>query len=294
MQKVAVIIVNWNTDEYLAKCLRSLGESADSELIEEVIVVDNNSSDRSIIKAKQVVGERLNKPRVRFVQNDKNVGFAAANNIGLERVRQMEDSLHVLLLNPDTEIVSGMITHLVEILAREEKAGIVGAQLFNSDKSLQKSVRHFPTKREIVMYMLKLGRLVKEEEIDYEKEQRVDQVMGASLLIRNRVIDEVGRLDERFFVWFEEVDYCKRTKDKGWDVWYTPHAKCLHKGGVSFGQLVGLRKTLPWLKSLIRYTDKHMGGSMLVMIYMLMPINILLSLPASIVHILRMDRYEEE
>jgi len=287
MNKVVVIIVNWNTGDYLARCIKSLGDIEDVELIEEVIVVDNSSSDRSIIKAKQVVGERINKPRVRFVQNDTNVGFAAANNIGIERVEQLEGKPHILLLNPDTEVRSGMIKSLIGLLDRNSRVGIVGPKLVNQDGTLQQSVRHFPTAREMVMYMLKLGVLVKQEDIDYQEEQLVDQVMGASFLIRNIAMAEVGKLDEGYFVWFEEVDYCRRAQEKGWEVWYTPQAECVHMGGVSFGQLVGLRKTVPWLRSLLKYASKHMSSGLVAVMYVLVPVSVLLSLPAALVHIFK-------
>lgn len=286
VNKVVIIIVNWNTGEYLANCIRSLAElpKLDTDLVDEVIVVDNASGDKSIIKAKQVVGENINKPRVRFVQNEKNVGFAAANNIGLERVSQKEGDPHVLLLNPDTAVLPGMLSGLTNIINNNEKAGIVGAKLINGDGKLQLSVRHFPTKKEMVLFMLKMGSLVKEENIDYEVEQKVDQVMGAAFLIRNKLLGAIGDLDDSFFLWFEEVDYCRRAINKGWEVWYTSKAQCTHFGGVSFGQLIGYKKTVPWLKSMLTYARKHMGGFVYVL-YLLSVINLVLTIPASVMHL---------
>jgi N-acetylglucosaminyl-diphospho-decaprenol L-rhamnosyltransferase len=287
MNKVAIIIVNWNTNQYLADCIKSLANlpQTDIDLIDEVIVVDNASSDKSIIKAKQVVGENINKPRVRFVQNEKNIGFAAANNIGIERVSEKEENPHILLLNPDVVVSPSMLSGLTNVLNNNEKAGIVGAKLIGNDGALQPSVRHFPTKKEMVLYMLKLGSSVQEENIDYDVEQKVDQVMGAAFLIRNELLDSVGNLDEDFFLWFEEVDYCKRAINKEWEVWYTPSAQCTHYGGVSFGQLIGFNKTMPWLKSMLTYARKHMDSSFVSLLYLLSGINLILSIPASIVHL---------
>lgn len=287
MNKVVIIIVNWNTGEYLANCINSLAKlpPPDMDLIDEVIVVDNASSDKSIIKAKQVVGQNINKPRVRFIQNENNLGFAAANNIGLERVSQKEGNPHVLLLNPDIVVSPGMLSGLTNVIDTHEKAGIVGAKLIGGNEKLQPSVRHFPTKKEMVLYMLKLGSMVKEENIDYEVEQKVDQVMGAAFLIRNELLNTVGNLDDNFFLWFEEVDYCKRAINKGWEVWYTPSAQCTHFGGVSFGQLIGFNKTIPWLKSMLTYARKHMSAGFVLILYVLSVVNILLTIPASFVHL---------
>jgi GT2 family glycosyltransferase len=287
MNKVAIIIVNWNTGQYLADCIRSLAALPEREIerIDEVVVVDNASSDRSVIKAKQVVGENINKPRVRFVQNEKNEGFAAANNVGIDRVLQKEKMTHVLLLNPDTKVRPGMVIEMIEVLGKNERAGVVGAKLIGADGKLQPSIRHFPTKKEMFLYLLKLGRFVRQEKTDYDKEQKVDQVMGAAFLIRKEVVESVGKLDDGFFLWFEEVDYCRRVVNEGWEVWYTPSAVCEHLGGISFGQLVGFQKTVPWLKSMQRYARKHMGYGTVAALYVLSPVSLLLSIPATLMHL---------
>lgn len=281
-QKVAVIIVNWNTGEYLAKCLESLAALPESEMIEEVIVVDNASSDRSIVSAQVTVAKTGNRPRVRFIKNEKNLGFAAANNVGWKRLNERGSRAHVLLLNPDTQALPGMIKTMAETFSRSEKIGIVGPKILNGDGTLQPSVRKFPGRKEIILYMLKLGSRVKDQAIDYNREQAVDQVMGAIFLIKRECADQVGWLDEKYFVWFEEVDYCQRAKTAGWQVWYTPAAPGIHWGGVSFRQVVGWKKNWPWLKSVWRYVRKHLGAKMTVIACLLIPINIALWWPATI------------
>lgn len=287
ISKVVIIIVNWNTGQYLADCIESLANLPEQErdMIDEVVVVDNASSDKSIIKAKQVVGENINKPRVRFVLSESNEGFAAANNIGIERILQREGEPHILLLNPDIIVLPGVLFGLIDVINKNEKVGIVGAKLVDGDGKLQRSVRRFPTKIDMVLYMLKLGSLVKEASIDYEVEQKVDQVMGAVFLIRNKLLDAVGNLDESYWLWFEEVDYCKRATNKGWEVWYTPSAQCTHFGGVSFRQLIGFKKTLPWLKSLLTYARKHMSGGFVAGLYVLSGLSLILTIPASFMHL---------
>ena len=250
-------------------------------MIEEVIVVDNASNDRSVVEAKQAVSDLNNKPAVRFIMNDRNLGFAAANNIGLRRQQERGSVAHVLLLNPDTVALPGMIANLVSLLDRHERIGIVGPKILNSDQTLQPSVRHFPNTKDMVYFTLKLGLMVKEATINYDQEQRVDQVMGAIFLIRNTCGQQVGYLDDGFFVWFEEVDYCHRAADLGWEVWYTPSARGIHLGGVSFRQVIGIRKNWPWLKSMLRYTRKYFNTPSVMLIYLLSIINVSLWIPAS-------------
>lgn len=291
-----VIIVNWNTGQLLANCLESLARLPEKDLIREVIVVDNASSDRSMAFAKQVVSKTGNRPRVRFIQNEENLGFAQANNIGLDRVvvGGPADS-HVLLLNPDTAVKAGAILGLQKVLDGNEKIGIVGPKLINADGSLQPSVRRFPNGKVMALLLLKLNKIwpnndtwkqYMARDFNYTKEQEVDQVMGAAFLIKDEVISDIGKLDEDFWIWFEEVDYCRRAKSQGWQVVYTPQAEVLHYGGVSFNQLVSFKKSLPWIRSMLKYSTKHLPKSTNIFLRMLLPLAIVVVLPASIKHLL--------
>lgn len=279
-QKIAIIIVNWNTGRCLADCLHSLANLPEKDLIEEVTVIDNASSDRSIVMAKQVVADTGNRPVVRFIMNERNAGFAAANNIGLQRLEQRGSQAHILLLNPDTVALPGLLNGMIDVLNKSKRIGIVGPKILNADQTLQPSVRNFPGAKEMALYMLKLGSQVKEATIDYNQEQAVAQVMGAIFLIRRECFQQVGQLDEGYFVWFEEVDYCHRAQDLGWQVWYTPGAAAIHLGGVSFRQVVGIRKNWPWLKSMLRYARKHLNTPTVVGLYIMSVINVLLWVPA--------------
>jgi hypothetical protein len=281
-QKIAIIIVNWNTGECLADCLRSLAKLPEKDLIEEVTVIDNASRDRSIAAAKQAVSDTGNRPAVRFIMNKRNAGFAAANNIGLRRLEQRGSQAHVLLLNPDTVALPGLLSGMLEVFKKSERIGIVGPKLLNADQTLQPSVRYFPRGKEMALYMLKLGSQVKEAKIDYGQEQVVPQVMGAIFLIRRECWQQVGQLDEGYFVWFEEVDYCRRAYELGWQVWYTPRAYGIHLGGVSFRQVVGIQKNWPWLKSMLRYARKHLSAPVVIGLYIMSIINVLLWIPASV------------
>jgi len=304
VDKLVVIIVNWNTGELLARCLGALARLPERELITEVIVVDNASRDRSLAKAKLQVAENGNRPPVRFIQLEHNTGFARANNVALKRVYEGQHAeAHVLLLNPDTEVRPGALTALLDVFDIDQAAGIVGPQLLNADGTVQPSVRSFPTLGVFVFLFLKLHRLLPRavlwqryvrSDFDYGSRQVVDQVMGAAFLIRNTVLAKIGDLDERFWVWFEEVDLCKRAQQAGWRVAYTPKAQVLHHGAASFNQLVGWRRSLPWFRSSLAYANKHLGSGATALLWLLLPLAVLLAVPSVIAHVLVREQNSEK
>jgi len=268
--KFSICIVNWNTGDLLARCINSLVELPEKEraLIDEVVVVDNLSSDNSMVQARVVVGKSINKPRVRFIQLDNNIGFAAGNNLALEKILHRNGVWpHVLLLNPDTEVKAGLFDAALEIYGRDNQVGIVGPRLLNSDGTVQPSVRSFPKFINFVWYFLKLNKLLASapswksymrEDLNYDLEASVEQVMGAALFVRDAVLKEVGVLDDDFFLWFEEVDYCLRVDAAGWKIKYSPRGEVIHHGGVSFNQLGGWTKSLRWIRSCLTYAHKNL------------------------------------
>ena len=263
METLTVVIVNWNTGDLLAQCLHSLLALPEKEqtLLRKVVVVDNNSRDDSVTRARRAAGSDS---RVQFTVLPQNSGFAHANNIVLS---QAGSDSHVLLLNPDTRVLPGAIQEMMAALVREPGAGVVGPNLLNADFTVQPSVRNFPTWGVLVFFLLKLHRLFPratfwrrylQADFDYTQEARVDQVMGAAFLIRRQTLEQVGFLDEGFWIWFEEVDYCRRVHRKGWSVLYTPRAQVIHVGGVSFGQWKSLRRYLQFIRSAARYARKYL------------------------------------
>lgn len=283
MQKVGIVIVNWNTGKLLSACLAALGRLPEFErgLIEKIVVVDNASGDNSFQLAKQT--SQLS--NTEFISLPENVGFARGSNIGAQKI---SSNSHVFLLNPDTEMREGALREMTAVLDREPKVGIVGPKLLNVDGSLQPSVRPFPRVSDFIMYMLKLGRVVQsrqEAAYDYSRAGYVDQVMGAAFLIRRETWQELGTLDEEFFTLFEEVDYCKRTFEKGWKTYFTPAAQVMHVRAASFNQLVGLSRTWPWMMSSLHYARKHFGIIVWLGLLLLTPLTLLLSIPASLKHV---------
>lgn len=285
MSLINIIVVNWNTGPLLARCLASLQAlpEREKELIEKIVVVDNASKDP--FPPPEAADSPLVRGRkVRFIKLKENIGFAAANNIAW---REFSDDSHVLLLNPDTEVKPGALSAMFQVLEEKTDVGIVGPKLLNPDGSLQGSVRPFPTVADFILYMFKLGRVVQnrqEKQYDYSKAGYVDQVMGAAFLIRNKTWQEIGLLDKRFFTLFEEVDYCKRALERGWKTYFTPAGEVMHVRAASFNQLVGFRKSWPWMASCLRYARKHYGLGLWLFMILLSPITLLLTLPAMLKH----------
>lgn len=251
---LSVIVVSWNTRELLRLCLQALLREIDG-VDAEVFVVDNNSADGS---SKMV---RTDFEQVKLIANSANLGFAAANN---QALRQARGDL-VLLLNPDTEVQPGSIATLLQFLADHPRAGVVAPQLLNSDGSIQLSCRAFPTFFNLTFELLGLSRIFpgksrfreyKMLDWNHDDEREVDQPEGACLLVRRKVIDEVGMLDEGFFMLFEEVDWCYRIKKHGWQIWFTPAAKVVHHFGQSIKQ-VKVKMILSSHRGFYRFWHKH-------------------------------------
>lgn len=291
MEQVSVVIVNWNTGKLLSQCLASLEKIPERSMIRHVVIVDNASSDTSREQAKPVIDRS---GYILLIQHE-NIGFAAANNIGISYIQDHAgEQDHILLLNPDTIVHPHAIEHMIIALMSDITIGVVGPMLLESDGTIQPSIRRFPSCTVLFLQFLKLHLIFQHtsiwrnymmSEFDYTRQQTVDQVMGAALLIRNTVLKNSGLLDEGFWVWFEEVDYCKRVQDAGLRVLYTPVAEITHIGAASFHQLVGIRKTKPFLNSALYYIRKHMGIISYVLFLALYPLAIAIALVASIAHV---------
>jgi GT2 family glycosyltransferase len=252
--RISIIIVSWNVRALLEKCLASLERYTNREEC-QVIVVDNASTDESVA----MVQEKF--PWVEVIVNTENAGFARANNQALVRVT----GEYVLLLNPDTEISSDTIEKCVQFMQTHPDAGAVGCKLLNADGSHQPSVRRFPTVLAMLFVLLKINKIWPNNSVvqsylardfDYSRTQSVGQIMGAFMFLPKKLIDQIGLFDERFFIWFEEVDLCRRIWQSGRKVYYTPDTTIIHHGGESFGQQQTLIKQWRFFKSAAQYYFK--------------------------------------
>ncbi|MGQ9524722.1 MAG: glycosyltransferase family 2 protein [Armatimonadota bacterium] len=260
---LSVVVLNWNTKEELSDCLNSLCREALGEVqpdqceaavgvgVErvggmphqlkpstgsasarttpaiEVIVVDNASADGSA----EMVAEQH--PWAKLIRSERNLGFSAGNNIGIRAAT----GRYVMLLNPDTLVHPGALRTLVEFADSHPEAGIIGPRLLNADGSIQYSCRSFPTLATGFFRNTFLGRLFPRNRFnrqylltdwDHSAVREVDWVSGAAMMIRRQVLDQIGLLDEGFFMYCEDVDICYRAHQAGWKVMYCPDAVITH------------------------------------------------------------------
>ncbi|MBN1994754.1 MAG: glycosyltransferase family 2 protein [Anaerolineae bacterium] len=254
--ELAVIIVNWNVKALLKNCLTSLlADITASDLLAQVWVVDNASTDGSVVML------RRNFPTVQLIASQKNLGFAGGNNAALAAIgfvdcqqgpplggNNAKEKLPeaVLLLNPDTEVHAGALRILLNFLRNNPKAGIAGARLVYGDGSFQHSAFGFPGLGQLAIELLPLpGRLV-ESRLNgryprslYKQGRpfRVGHPLGAAMCVRREAIQQAGLLDERYHMYVEEIDWSKRIVSAGWEVYCVPQAKITHLAGQSTGQI---------------------------------------------------------
>lgn len=289
---LSIVTVNWKVADLVGELLGSIAANKE-DLAVEVYVVDNDSKDH----IEDVVAKfraRSDVP-VTLIRNDRNLGFAKANNQAIRRC----SGRVVALLNPDTRVTRGALKRMMAWMASRPDVGIVGPKLLNPDGSLQESVRRFPRLLDQALILLKLQHLWPSappfrkylaKDFDYGKEQDVDQLMGAALFIRRKVFEGVGLLDERFFIWFEEVDFCKRAKEAGWGVVYAPSVQIIHHGGKSFAQAMTLKKQRYFTASMGKYFRKHRGSWTLVILALPMLIGLLAASTLSLWNSVRAKR----
>lgn len=249
---ISIIIVSWNTARLLENCLASIMANPTTSPV-EIWVVDNASTDNSA----SMVREKF--PQVHLFENRENVGFARANNQAIQRCT----GKYVLLLNPDTLVSSGALQALVDFLDQHLDAGAAGARIINPNGSLQISSHPQPTLSRELWRLFHLDSLTPYAAYPLTKwetnhPQEVDVLMGACLLLRKKVLDQVGFLDEDYFIYSEEVDLCYRIQRAGWHLYWVPVADVMHFGGQSTQQ-VPTEMFLHLYRSKIKYFRKHYG-----------------------------------
>ena len=271
---LSILIVSWNTRDMLVKCLNSIVKNEPS-FEYEIIVVDNGSRDGTVETVTSFFGHNK---RIRVIPSLKNLGFARANNLAYEN----SAGEYILMLNPDTEVQDDALQTLVDYLAGHPGVGIVGPKLVNPDGSLQESVRRFPDVWSSLLVFSGLHRFIRPRRylmdgFDYGQTAGVDQVMGAALLTRRKIIQELGFLDPKFYLWYEEVDFCRRVKSRGYEVKFFPGAVVAHAGAQSFSQLDIYDRKKILARSLFYYFRKNGSVGAASLVEMLMPAVLLLA-----------------
>jgi len=227
MIDLSIVIVNFNTKKFVLDCFKSI-QNEGSKLNWEVIVVDNDSKDGSVEAFKELEEENKN---FHLILNNNNYGYAKANNQGID----ISKGKYLLLLNSDTLVKKNSFRILVDFAKSNPKAGVIGPKLFNADGSLQSSCFNFPTiKNAILEYFFNKKGLLEKYTPKGRKPIEVDAVVGAAFFITPQARKLVGKLDERYWAYFEDIDYCRQTWKKGLKVYYLPQSEIIHYHGVSF------------------------------------------------------------
>ncbi len=283
---VSFIIVSWNVCELLRRCLLSIreqttgnrqqiaddkdedghGESSLSSVVappevasglsSEVWVVDNASTDGTVEMLRREF------PAVRVIDNSQNAGFTRANNQALA----VAQGRYLFLLNPDTELRPGALAALMDYMQAHPRAGIVGPQLYYGDGSAQSSRRRFPTLATAFVESTRLQQWFPSNRVltryymldTCDATQEVDWINGSAMFVRRAVYDTLGGFDERFFMYSEELDWCYRAKNAGWQVVYLPAAQVTHYEGKSSEQVTA-RRDIYFHSSKIRFFQKYRG-----------------------------------
>jgi N-acetylglucosaminyl-diphospho-decaprenol L-rhamnosyltransferase len=277
---LCILIVNWNVRDKLRACLTSLAAHPCTLQSQEIIVVDNASTDGSDEML------RAEFPHVHVIANATNRGFTGGNNDGLKHVERLWHTQigarsgqrpalehaaehYVLLLNPDTEVTRGALDELVAYAETHPDVGVVGPQCRYPDGSIQSTRRRFPTLElalvESTWKQASAPRALLDayymRDVPDDATAPVDWLVGAALLARQRAVEKVGPLDEAsFFMYSEEIDWCKRMREAGYGVVYHPRALIVHHEGASSSQ-VSARRMILFNTSKVRYFAKHHGAA---------------------------------
>lgn len=271
---LSIIIVNYNSIDVLRNCLSSLTD-LDAKINFEVIIIDNASSE-SITELEKFF------PKYKFLYNEKNIGFAAANNIGIQQAK----GKYILLLNPDTIVNEYSFQPMIQYLADHNDVGIVGCKIFNADGDIERSTHSFPSLlKEFVhaneflktlmsydswissFFKKKLKAKSLESYWDHNSTKQVDHVTGACMMIKKEAIDEVGLLDEAFFLYNEEVEWSLRFKSAGYKSFFVPDSSIIHLFGYSTKQRVQKQTVNNLLveryRGMFYFFQKHYGSTKL-------------------------------
>jgi N-acetylglucosaminyl-diphospho-decaprenol L-rhamnosyltransferase len=254
---LSVVIVSYNTRELLRTCLQSVVSTLDPSVCYEMIVVDNASADGSVAMARDQF------PGVRVVANVDNRGFAAGSNQGLEQ----STGHQIMLLNPDTVVMPGALQAMMTTLEGHSDVGVVGPKLVFPDGSLQHSAFRFPSLAMIFLDFFPLHHRLLDSRLNgryprpwYERGRvfPVDHPLGAAFMVRRSTVGDVGLLDEGYYMYCEEIDWCMRIKRAGWGILCCPQAEIVHHSAQSTSQLKD-EMYVQLHKSRYRLYRKHYG-----------------------------------
>ena len=249
---LSIIIVAWNVRDLVLDCLASIRE-ARPEISCEVILVDNGSGDGTV----PAVSRQF--PEVQIIALPENVGFGAGNNQGLLKM----NGRYAVLLNSDTIVLPGGLERCVRYLDDHPGVGVVGPQLLNPDRTKQNCIHNSPTLVSELVSQSLLRRLwprwYPSKRVEYREPVAVQAVLGAALFVRAEVIRQVGLIDEAYFFFLEETDWCHRIRTHGWQVIHLPDAHIIHLYGESTKKKLPLRTRIEYYRSRYTFFRKNRG-----------------------------------
>lgn len=259
---VAVVIVNYNTADMVIDCLKTIQTERKTVTNLQVFISDNASSDQSVQTLTQAVESNHWNDWVTILPLSKNGGFSYGNNACIRSAINHEKFDFIYLLNPDTLLHPGAICELLDFMLSHPNAGIIGGAMVGADGQPQESARRFPTPLSELNEGARFGlitRLLKNRVVQMpiqSEAHQCDWVSGASLMIRREVIERIGLMDEGYFLYYEELDYCKRALNEGFEVWYVPASVITHLEGVATGVHQRKRRGKYWYDSRRRFFVK--------------------------------------
>lgn len=291
MIDLSICIPTLEAKTLLGNCLRSIYENT-HDCAFEIIAVDNNSQDGTV----EMLQTEF--PKVRLIRNDHNAGFARPTNQAL----RVSGGKYALLLNNDTVILPNALDQLVAFMDAHPDVGICTPKVLNRDGTLQKQCRRsFATPWDLFCYFSGLSRIYPKSRlfarylVTYEDENTVhsvDAVSGSCMLIRRQVIDQIGLLDERFFAYQEDTDYCFRCHQAGWDIYYYPPAQIIHYASQGGSRVNPYRSIYEWHRSYLLYYRKNLASRYFFLFNWFYYVVMLLKLAgALLVNLLRKDKY---
>ena len=270
--ELSVIIVNWNTKKLLEDCLKSIFKYTKGVSF-EIIVVDNGSRDGS----PKMVKNKF--PQVKLIPNKENLGFTKANNQGIKIAK----GKYILLLNSDAYLIENSFKKLVEEADSLKNLGALGPLLLNEDRTIQQSVGFFPHLPQVFFWMsfiddLPAGTLLSPYHVDhdsfYKKDHAIDWVTAAAIMVTREAIEKAGILDEKIFMYTEEVEWCYRIKKANFFNYYSPCTKIVHIGRGS-SQKIPTRALVGEYKGIVYFYQKHKGKFSLQIVRLLLKIGAL-------------------
>lgn len=254
-----IVIVNWNSGDQLKECVESVKKSSfDNSILNKVVVVDNDSKDDSLELA-----QRLNYDKLEIIKNSENLGFGKACNLGAKN----SQSDFILFLNPDAMVYEDTFHKLFDYIEKNDNSDVVvyGAQLISDDGNIQRTCARFPNLSNFLVKVLGLNKINSNyfktyhmEEWNHNKTKEINHVIGAFYVIKREIFNSINGFDERYFVYFEDLDLSKRVYDSGYKTIYLSEVQAYHKGGGTSEQVKALRFFYSTRSSLI-YSFKHLG-----------------------------------